>query len=345
MSVHEEIRRFRILIVEDDADTLELIKMKFLYEGFEQVVGVAGGEEAIGELRGASSMGEPFSLVLLDLMLPDVPGIDVCRQIKERYNTCVIVVTAKTEKADQIMALSEGADDFITKPFDTDVLLLKVENHLTMLHLTTKLHEEHKRSQKLFLNVLQVMAKILEAKDPYVKFHSENVARYARQIAKRLNFSDEQIELIQIAGILHDFGKIGVKEGILNKSGHLTDKEFKAVKSHPLIASTILEPITELATIIDDIKHHHEYWNGLGYPNGLKGEEIPLGARVLMIADAFDAMTSQRSYHDPMTLEEAIEEMRRCSGSQFDPHLVDVFLEMLEDERHKDAKRPQPVGV
>jgi putative nucleotidyltransferase with HDIG domain len=176
------------------------------------------------------------------------------------------------------------------------------------------------------------MAKVLEAKDPYTKFHSENVAKFARKIAKSLGYSPQEVEMIQVAGILHDFGKIGVKEGVLNKVGHLTDKEFDAVKRHPVIAATILEPIEELSTIIADIRHHHEYYNGHGYPSGLKGEEIPLGARILQVADAFDAMTSQRSYHDPMDREEAIRELHRCAGSQFDPRIVDVFIKLLEGE-------------
>jgi len=269
-------------------------------------------------------------MVLLDLMLPGASGEEVLHRIKKNFHIPVVVVTARSERESQLQLLEQGADDYIVKPFDGDILFLKVEKILTRFYLEEELRRVNRRNQRLFLNVLQVMAKVLEAKDPYTKFHSENVAKFARKIAKSMGYGAEDVELIQIAGILHDFGKIGVKEGVLNKVGHLTDKEFDAVKRHPVIAATILEPIEELNSVIADIRHHHEYYNGHGYPSGLKAEEIPLGARILQVADAFDAMTSQRSYHDPMTKEEAVRELRRCSGSQFDPRIVEVFVRILE---------------
>ncbi|MHC4917453.1 MAG: HD domain-containing phosphohydrolase [Planctomycetota bacterium] len=337
--VEQELKRMRILIVEDEEDALSLMARKFEFEGFTRVEGVATGEEALKRLGGARSSGQAFSLVLLDLMLPGTSGEEVLHKIKKNYHIPVVVVTARSERESQLQLLEMGADDYIVKPFDSDILFLKVEKILTRFYLEEELRRMNRRNQRLFLNVLQVMAKVLEAKDPYTKFHSENVAKYARKIAKSMGYSPDEVELIQVAGILHDFGKIGVKEGVLNKVGHLTDKEFDAVKRHPVIAATILEPIEELNSIIADIRHHHEYYNGHGYPSGLKAEEIPLGARILQVADAFDAMTSQRSYHDPMTREEALRELNRCSGSQFDPRIVEVFIRILTDESGGPAAR------
>ena len=336
-----QLKKMNILIVEDDEDTALLIKTKFNIEGIKKI-GIAGdGEETFTLLKEASRARTPFDLILLDLMLPDIDGFDLAARIKEDFGTTIIVVTARTSKEDQLKAFSVGADDFIIKPFDPDILYMKVEKALTKLCFTNEIRESNRRNQRLFLNILQVMAKVLEAKDPYTKFHSEKVAKYARSIAKRLGFDDEALELIQIAGILHDFGKIGVKEGILNKPGHLDEEEFEAVKKHPLIASTILEPIEELKTVIDDIKYHHEYYNGMGYPSGLKGEDIPIGARILMVADSYDAMISERSYHKAMTKEESIKELSRCAGTQFDPNIAEIFIEILKDEDSdkKDKRR------
>jgi putative two-component system response regulator len=340
----------RLLIVEDEEDALSLMARKFEFEGFTRVEGVPDGEEAMKRLNQARTAGQPFSAVLLDLMLPGASGEEVLRRIKKNYHIPVVVVTARSERESQRQLLEQGADDYIVKPFDGDILFLKVEKILTRFYLEEELRRLNRRNNRLFLNVLQVMAKVLEAKDPYTKFHSENVAKYARKIAKAMGYSPEEVELIQIAGILHDFGKIGVKEGVLNKVGHLTDKEFDAVKRHPVIAATILEPIEELSSVIADIRHHHEYYNGHGYPSGLRAEEIPLGARILQVADAFDAMTSQRSYHDPMSKDEAVRELKRCCGSQFDPRIVGIFVSLLEDEGEvakpppAEAEKPAPEG-
>lgn len=344
--IERELRRMKILVVEDDPDALDLIIRKFEFEGFTRVEGVANGEDGLKALAETREAGAPFSMVLLDLMLPGASGEEILKRVKRNYHVPVIVVTARSDRDSQMRLLEEGADEYIVKPFDSDILFLKVEKLLTRYYLEEELRRLNRRNTRLFLNVLQVMAKVLEAKDPYTKFHSENVAKFARKIAKAMGYTAGEVELIQIAGILHDFGKIGVKEGVLNKVGHLTDKEFDAVKRHPVIAATILEPIDELSSVIADIRHHHEYYNGHGYPSGLKGEEIPLGARILQVADAYDAMTSQRSYHDPMTREEAVKELRRCANTQFDPRIVEVFIKLLETEAATGgAGAPKPESV
>lgn len=173
------------------------------------------------------------------------------------------------------------------------------------------------------------MAKVLEAKDPYTRFHSEKVSTLAASIAREYGFADDEVRRIGIAGILHDLGKMGVKEAILKKPGPLDPEERTAVQRHPVIAATILEPIEQLQSAIGFIKYHHEHFDGTGYPEGRRGEEIPLGARIIHCAEAFDAMVSRRSYNTPRTGEQALEELKRCAGGQFDPECVKVLEAVL----------------
>jgi HD-GYP domain-containing protein (c-di-GMP phosphodiesterase class II) len=173
------------------------------------------------------------------------------------------------------------------------------------------------------------MAKVLEAKDPYTRFHSEKVSQLSSAVAREMGFNDEETRRIGIAGILHDLGKIGINESILMKPGPLDPKEREIVQRHPVIASTILEPIEQLQGALGYIKHHHEHFDGSGYPEKLSGEEIPLGARIIHATEAYDAMISRRSYSVPRSSDEAMKELRSCVGSQFDPHVVEALSRTL----------------
>jgi putative two-component system response regulator len=255
-------------------------------------------------------------------------GFTLCKRISQEYDLPLIILTARIEGTDEIKGLEAGASDYLRKPYNFTVLLLKAERLLTQHYLTGELSASNRRSQKLFLNILQVMAKTLEAKDAYSSFHSQNVSTYAREFARILGFPPKEVSLIGIAGMLHDIGKIGIKESILQKEGKLTEEEYERVKKHPFIAAVILEPVDELSGIIDTIQYHHERYDGAGYPEGLAGEDIPLGARILAIVDAYDAMTTERPYrHQPLTQEEAVKNLLKGAGTQFDPELVSVFIE------------------
>ncbi len=325
-NIEETIREMHVLFIEDDSDIRELVASQFAHKGFVNFHTAKAGWEGINhlEMNGAD-------LVLLDLLLPDVEGVELLDKIVSGMEIPVICVTCKDDKLTQLEALEAGASDYVVKPFDSDILILKVDKILTTVHLQDRLERSRRRNQRLFLNVLQVMAKTLEAKDPYTRYHSENVARYARMIGRRMGLESDELTLLQIAGILHDFGKIGIKEGLLNKPGALTPEEYEVVKRHPLVATAILEPIDELGAVIDYIRHHHEFFDGDGYPAGLTGDTIPLGARILMVADAYDAMISERSYREPKTKAGAVKELKRCAGTQFDPQVVAAFLDALKN--------------
>lgn len=335
-----DLRNARILIVDDDPDTSALVRQAFLERGYERITQTASGEEALELLHEAVRLRKPYDLIILDLMLPGrMNGQAVYGTLKQTLDLAVVIFSAKSDRDDILNALKSGSvDEYITKPADLELLFLKCERALSHRMYARHIQKSHRRNQMMFLNILQVMAKVLEAKDPYTKFHSENVAKYGRQIAKKIGYGEDQLELIQIGGVLHDFGKIGIKEAVLNKPGALTNSEYETIKRHPVIASAILEPIEELRPIIGDIRGHHERWDGKGYPDKLQGEGIPIGARILCIADAYDAMTSSRAYHDPMPADEAQAELVRCRGAQFDPTLVDAFIEVMAEQAERRSR-------
>ncbi|MGE5329591.1 MAG: HD domain-containing phosphohydrolase [Deltaproteobacteria bacterium] len=219
---------------------------------------------------------------------------------------------------------------------DADLVKIYL-NQVTEAIINIKLHDEvvdsNQRLKDSYYNLkknnyelIESFTKAVDAKDTYTAGHSTRVSIYARIIGRKLNMKNAELTKLKVAALFHDIGKIGIPDGVLLKEGRLTDEEFKVIKTHPEIGSRILNPVTMLADIIPAVKHHHEKYNGKGYPSGLAGEEIPLHARILAIADAFDAMTSDRSYQKKKTFEEALEELERCAGFHFDAELTDVFV-------------------
>jgi len=185
----------------------------------------------------------------------------------------------------------------------------------------------------MFVGTIRALAVALEAKDRYTYGHADRVARLSVEIGKRLGMNDHELEILQYAAILHDIGKIGIRDEVLNKAGRYTHEEFEEMKRHPVIGARIVASVKALEQGADWIRHHHERYDGTGYPDGLKGEEIPLGARIIAVADAFDAMLYDRPYKAGRPLPEVIEEFKRCSGTHFDPKVVDVLLELIQDPR------------
>lgn len=186
--------------------------------------------------------------------------------------------------------------------------------------------------EDLLISTITSLVSAIDAKSPWTKGHSERVTNFALEIAKEMGLKDEDLEHLKLCGLLHDIGKIGIYDGVLDKPGKLTDEEFELVKKHPVMSMEILNPIKQLSTIIPGILHHHERYDGKGYPEGISGNDIPLCARILCVADSFDAMTAERPYKSPRGIEDAKLELKRCSGTQFDPKVVEAFLKALERE-------------
>jgi putative nucleotidyltransferase with HDIG domain len=235
--------------------------------------------------------------------------------------------------------MKAGAYDYVTKPFNLDEVSfsvrralekrrLELENRDYQQHLEQKVEEQAQKIRASFFNAITALAYALEAKDVYTSGHSQRVTEISEAIAEHLGLPRETIEKIRLAGLVHDIGKIGVRESVLNKPGSLSDEEFKHVRLHSQTGERILKPIVDDKEILKAVRHHHERYDGAGYPDGLKGEQIPQLARIIAVADTFDAMTSERSYRKALTEEEACAEVERCRGTQFDPEAADAFLEV-----------------
>jgi putative two-component system response regulator len=270
-------------------------------------------------------------LAILDVMMPGMDGFDLCGKLKALSGLRffpVILVTALNELEDKTKGLEAGADDFLTKPFHTAELVTKMQSLLRLRKLQSELdHSE---------DIIMILAIAIEAKDPYTKGHSERVGTLSTEFAAYIGLSEDGQQVLFRAGILHDIGKVGIDDYILHKRGYLTENEFGLVKEHVLVGENICQPLHSARSILPIIRHHHERWDGTGFPDGLKGEEIPFFARITAITDTFDAMVSVRPYRAPFSFDEAISRMEeeRFSG-QWDPDLLKTFFVMIRERRVK----------
>jgi putative two-component system response regulator len=322
----------RILIVDDEVVIRSFLHRELSGEGY-HCQEARSADQALDRLR-----SNAVELVILDIKMPGKLGTDLLPEIKTSYpDTAVIMATAVTDTNIAIQCMKQGAYDYLTKPFSLDEVILSVdralerrrlelENRDYQQHLEQKVEEQAKKIRASFLSAITALAYALEAKDKYTSGHSQRVAGISVAIAKELGMPQDSIDKIRLAGLVHDIGKIGIKESILNKTGKLTDEEYQHIKSHCEAGEHILIPIVEDEEILKAVRHHHERYDGRGYPDGLSGEQIPLGARILAVADAYDAMTSERPYREAMSAESACTEIERGKGVQFDPQVANAFL-------------------
>ena len=322
----------KILIVDDEAPIRKLLHSKLSSEGY-QCWEAGSAEQALAKLR-----NNAVRLVILDIKMPGKSGIEFLPEIKASHpDTAVVMATAISDINIAIECMKQGAYDYVTKPFELDDVTISVdralekrrlelENKEYRRHLEVKVAEQAKKIRASFLSAITSLAYALEAKDKYTNGHSQRVADISVAIAKELDLPQESIERIRLAGLVHDIGKIGVRESVLNKPGRLTDEEFQHVQDHPEIGEHILAPIADDAEILRMVRNHHERYDGTGYPDRLKGNQILLGARILMVADAYEAMTSERPYRKAMKEDTAFIEIEHGKGTQFDPEIADAFL-------------------
>jgi putative two-component system response regulator len=309
-----------ILVVDDLPFNLEVLEGILYREGY-KVLPASDAKEALDIIEKS-----PVDLAVLDVMMPGMNGFDLCRRLKEisgKRFFPVILVTALNELEDKIKGIEAGADDFLTKPFHTIELVTKIRSLLGLRKLQGELdHSE---------DIILTLAIAIEAKDPYTKGHSERVGTLSAKFAAWLGLPEEECGLLYKAGILHDIGKIGIDDYTLHKRGTLTSNELRVVKEHVLIGENICMPLHSARKILPLIRHHHERWDGTGFPDGLKGEDIPFLARLLAVTDTYDAMVSMRPYRAPFSEEEALAMMdSERNAGQWDPSLVRKFIEMIK---------------
>jgi putative nucleotidyltransferase with HDIG domain len=328
------MKSLRILLVEDNPDHAGLAKGVLMREKeIGEVVWIKTGHDCLERLTG----DREFDLILLDYSLPGIDGLETLGEInKDGYDIPVIMVTGHGNEAVATEAIKMGAYDYVVKAGNylavlPTVVLKALKNHRTERE-NARLREDIEQN---YLDTLQVLISVIEAKDTYTRGHSERVSKYAFAIAKKMNLSSKEAERIRKAGLLHDIGKIAIDGQILLKSDSLTGKERKIVQTHCDCGVKILRPAEFLGELLPIVHQHHERFDGKGYPQGLRGKEIDPGARILAVADSFEAMTSVRSYHPAMSLEEAVDEIRRHAGTQFDPEVVEAFLIAVEKNRLK----------
>ena len=324
----------RVMIVDDHKMVREgLTKLIELDEEIKVVAESNDGSDCMYKLRAAKP-----DVILLDINMPDMDGYTVFRRMKDSTLLCkipVIFLTADTKQESEIMGLEMGAMDYITKPFSPLVMQSRISRILELedlrKHLEQLVREQTEETQKIFIQAITTITYAVDAKDRYTKGHSVRVAQYCLAIAKKLSWSKQDCLNLYYTALLHDIGKIGIPDSILNKPVKLTDEEYRLVRNHPIMGANILRPITMVPQICDGAKYHHERYDGKGYPYGLKGNDIPYIARIIGIADAYDAITSNRIYEKAQVTDYAVSELEKGRGTQFDPYLTDVMLEVIKD--------------
>jgi putative two-component system response regulator len=309
----------KILLVEDDAPLLDVMRYLLEAEGYE-VCPAVNGKQALDLFVSSRP-----SLVVSDIMMPEMNGYELLEAIRvmpEGITVPFLFLSARTERSDVDRARSLGVDDYLFKPFEAPELINAVRARL-----------DRRRVIELFdtraahLQTVIMLANVIETRDPYTAGHLERVRRLALNLAFALNWNTEDIAILEFGAILHDIGKIVVPSQVLKKTGPLTKEEWKLMRQHPEVGAKMLEGVDHLKAAVPYVLNHHEWWNGSGYPAGLKGEKIPREGRLLAIADAFDAMTTNRPYHSSMPAVDALDELARYRGIYFDPDMVDAFIQ------------------
>jgi len=313
----ERLEERVILVVDDERSILDALSTSLSRQGYEVTL-CSDGSSALESFR---KLRHP--LVLTDIKMPGITGEELLVQIKEiDATTAVVMMTGYGTIDSAVTTIKAGAYDYIVKPFRIEELLHVLEKAWSHRSLV----REKLRLQENSLHVLRAMVNVLEQRDAYTAGHSQRVTEIALAIAGQLGRPREELAVLELAGPIHDIGKIGIEDHILRKPAGLSEEEYSLIKTHPEKGRQIIEPLDFLKDTIPIILHHHEHFDGQGYPTGLAGEDIPLGARIITVADSYDAMTSQRAYRRAMSHRDAGDELERCRNTQFDPEIVDAFL-------------------
>ena len=272
--------------------------------------------------------------------MPDMDGFETMRRLKQQMQVGkeipVIFLTADENRESEVQALRMGAMDMLRKPMIPEALMLRVRHTIELVrlqrNLATEVERKTRENEMLSLHVVQTLAGAIDAKDTYTNGHSARVAKYSREIASRAGYDGGRVEEIYMMGLLHDVGKIGIPDAVINKPARLTDEEYDIIKTHPVMGARILSNIKEMPKLANGARWHHERFDGRGYPDRLSGEDIPEEARIIAVADAYDAMTSHRSYREPLPQRTVRAEIEKGKGTQFDPRYAEIMLNMIDGD-------------
>ena len=325
---------YKIIAVDDEEGIVDSLSVFLKRSGY-NLTGVTDPMEAIELVK-----NEHFDLMILDFIMTPIHGDKVVEEIrkfnKELY---ILLLTGHKDLAPPLETIRKlDIQGYCEKSDKFDQLLLLIESGIKSIEqmneikrINDELSETIEKLEKAYLDSIETLRYTVEAKDPYTRGHSDRVSKYSVLIGKYLGLSDDDLKTLRIGGLFHDIGKIGIPDSILLKESKLTDDEYSEIKNHPSIGAHILCNAEAFTDIIPIVKHHHERFDGKGYPGKLKGEDIPYFARIAALADTFDAMTSKRTYRDGLPLDVVKEEIEDCSGTQFDPEIAKVFLDILNN--------------
>lgn len=326
---------YKIMAVDDDAGILDSLKVVLKRSGYDLTC-FTNPVDAIAKLK-----EEHFDLLLLDFIMDPLHGDQVVEEIRKfDLDLYILLLTGHKDLAPPLQTLKElDIQGYCEKSNNFDQLLLLIQSGLKsveQMHLISKINEELKDKndelEKAYLDTIGILRYTVEAKDPYTRGHSDRVSEYSVLIGSKMGLDENTLHILKVGGLFHDIGKIGIPDSILLKESKLDDEEYSQIKNHPSIGVHILGDAAVFKDIIPVVLHHHERFDGRGYPKKLAGDSIPLVARIAAVADTYDAMTSKRTYRDALPLDVVTAEIEKCSGSQFDPEIAKVFLDILKND-------------
>ena len=326
--------QYKILAVDDEEGIIDSLSIFLKRSGYD-FTGVTDPLEAIEKVK-----NEHFDMLILDFIMTPLHGDQVVEEIRKfNKDLYILLLTGHKDLAPPLETIRKlDIQGYCEKSDKFDQLLLLIESGIKSIaqmkeikKVNSELSDTYEKLENAYLESIETLRYAVEAKDPYTRGHSDRVADFSVLIGKHLGLSESDLNTLRIGGLFHDIGKIGVPDSILKKEAKLTDEEYAEIKKHPSVGAHILSTATIFHDIIPIVKHHHERYDGNGYPSKLKGEEIPYFARIAALADTFDAMTSKRTYRNALPLDVVISEFERCKGTQFDPDLDDVFLDILKN--------------
>ena len=330
-----ESNGYKIIVVDDEQGIVDSLSIFLKRSGYD-FTGLTNPLEAIERVR-----NEHFDMMILDFMMDPIHGDEVVEEIRKfNKDLYILLLTGhkdlapplETIKRLEIQGYCEKSDKF-------DQLLLLIESGIksieqmnTIKTINKQLHDKNEELERAYLDTIGILRQTVEAKDPYTRGHSDRVSEYSVLIGKKLGLDEKSLHILKIGGLFHDIGKIGIPDSILLKESKLSDEEYSQIKNHPMIGVHMLGDAAIFTDILPIVKHHHERYDGRGYPSQLVGDDIPYVARIAAVADTFDAMTSKRSYRDSLPIDVVRAEIERCSGTQFDPNIAKVFLDIMNND-------------